>query len=474
MSGRSSTGSLFRRMLAEEFRMHSRLFGSRRFALFPLFTAALVGVGVWLLAGTGTSLDRIVGGLFALVLFMGFQVGTIGLVGRDAIRDVIGDMTLLVFSARTLPVSRRRLLFVFLFKDLLYYVVLFLTPIAVGFLPVVVDGGFTAGEVALLWVTVAATFALGAGTSLALAGIATRSRLAVVGVVAAIAAGLTLEPDLVLSLSPYALYADPSVTTLLSGSGLLVVAVVSGPLLFRPPTRDRAQRAGDDRYRQFHRFGDGLTARPLVEVTRSSGSVWKVALSLGVLFGVAALLLASLTAETALAIDPSAGIAFGTLLGLGTFTTYNWVTQNDDSREYLRYPESMGAVFAGKRRAFLVLSLPVGLVYLALAGVLFPGIELLLGVVVFPLLSLYVFGLTAYLTGLSPNELLFDTPLFAVYGLGLMLVAIPLLVSALAFDEWPLAAAAVAVGVAFVAGLAGLVLARRAGPRWHDRLRGGS
>ena len=456
-------------MLVEEFRMHSRLFGSRRFALFPLFTAALVGVGVWLLSGTSTSLDRIVGGLFALVLFMGFQVGTIGLVGRDAIRDVIGDMTLLVFSARTLPVSRRRLLFVFLFKDLLYYVVLFLTPIAVGFLPMVVAGGFTAGEVALLWVTVAATFALGAGTSLALAGIATRSRLAVVGVVAAIAAGLTLEPGLVLSLSPYALYADPSVTTLLSGSVLLVIAVVSGPLLFRPPTRDRVQRAGDDRYRQFHRFGDGLTARPLVEVTRSSGSVWKVAFSLGVLFGVAALLLDRIT--VAMEIDPSAGIAFGTLLGLGTFTTYNWVTQNDDDREYLRYPERMSAVFAGKRRAFLVLALPTGLVYLALAGVLFPGVELLLGVVVFPLLSLYVFGLTAYLTGLSPNELLFDTPLFAIYSAGLMFVAIPLLISALAFDEWPLIAAGLSLGLAVVAGLVGLVLARRTGPRWHERLR---
>jgi hypothetical protein len=46
-------------MLVEEFRMHSRLFGSRRFVLFPLFTAALVGVGVWLLSGTDVSLDLI-------------------------------------------------------------------------------------------------------------------------------------------------------------------------------------------------------------------------------------------------------------------------------------------------------------------------------------------------------------------------------------------------------------------------------
>ncbi len=456
-------------MLTEEFRMHSHLFGPRRFAAFPLFVAAVVGAGVWLLSTTDTSLELIVGGLFVLVLFAGFQVGTIGLVGRDAIRDVIGEMTLLVFSARTLPVSRRRLLFVFLFKDLLYYVVLFLTPVVVGFLPVVVDGGFTLAEVGLLWLTIADTFALGVGTSLALAGIASRSTALAAGVVAVIAAAVALEPDLMLSLSPYALYADPGVETLLSGSVLTVLAVVAGPLLFEPPTRDRVQRVGDDRYRQFQRFGDALTARPLVEVTRSSGSVWKVVFSLGVLFGVTALLLDRIT--VAMGIEPSAGIAFGTLLGLGTFTTYNWVTQNDSDREYLRYPERMRAVFAGKRRAFFLLALPTGLVYLALAGVLFPGLELLLGVAVFPLLAVYVFGLTAYLTGLSPNELLFNTPLFALYSLGLMLVAVPLLIAALAFDEWPVAAAGLSVALAVVGAAVGVVLARRTGPRWHDRLR---
>ena len=459
-------------MLAEEFRMHSRLFGPRRFVVFPVVIAVLTGAGVWLLGQTGVSLSLLVGGLFALVLFLGFQVGTVGLVGRDAMRDVLGETTLLVFSARTLPVSRRRLLGVFLLKDLLYYAVLFLAPVVVGFLPVVLDGGLTVGRVGLLWVTVAATFALGAGTSLALAGIATRSRLAVAALVAAIVAGLLFDPATAVALSPYAVYADPSVETLLSGAVLLAVAVVAGPLLFEPPTRDGVRRVETDRYRRLHRLGGPFAARPVVEVVRSSGSVWKVVFSLGVLFGVAALLLDRVVA--ALGIDPSAGIAVATLLGLGTFTTYNWLTQHDDDREFLRYPARMDAVFAGKLRAFLALSLPTGLAYLALAGLLFPRPELLLGVVVFPALSVYVFGLTAYLTGLWPTELLFDTPLFAVYGAGLFVVAVPLLVAALAFDEWPLAAAAGAVVLAVLSAVAGLVLSRRAGPRWHDRLRAGS
>ena len=459
-------------MFLEEYRMHTRLFGRRRFVGFPLFLLSVVGVGVWLLARTDTSLSLVVGGLFVLVLFVGLQVGTVGLVGRDAMRDVLGETTLLVFSARTLPVTRRRLLTVFLAKDLLYYILLFLTPMAVGFLPLVIEGGFTLGQVGLLWLTLAGTFALGVGGSLALAGLASRSRLAVVVLVVAVGAAVALDPGLALALSPYALYAEPGPGTALSGAVGLAVALVTGPLLFEPPTRVGTRRVEHSRYRALRRAGGPLAARSLLEVRRSSGSVWKVAFSLGVLGAVAALLFDRIV--VAMGIEPSAGIGFATLLGLGTFTTYNWVTQHDGDREYLRYPVTMRAVFAGKLRAFLALSLPTGLVYLALAGLLFPRPELLLGVVVFPLLSVYVFGLTAYLTGLSPTELLFDTALFALYGAGLVAVGVPLLVAALAFEGSPLVAAAVAVALAAVAAGGGLLLARRAGPRWQDRLRAGS
>lgn len=456
-------------MLTEEFRLHTQLFGPRRFLAFPIFTAILVGVGVWLLSLTGTSVEAIVAGLFVLVLFMGLQVGTVGLVGRDAMRNVLGDMTLLVFSARTLPISRRRLLGVFLAKDLVYYVILFLTPIAIGFLPLVVDGGFHPSEIGLLWVALAGTFAIGAGGSLALVGVGSRSKLAAAGLVVGILGAIALDPQTAVTFTPYIIYADPSLQTAFTGSLSVAGVLVLGPLVFEPPTRSRARRVTDGRYQQYLALGGALTARPLVEVTRSSGSVWKVLFSLGVLFGVATLLLDRITA--AMVIEPSAGIAFGTLLGLGTFTTYNWITQHDDERAYLRLPVSLERVFAGKLRAFLALSIPAGFLYLGLAATLFTGVELLLGAVVFPLLSIYVYGITAYLTGFSPNDLLFDTTRFAIYGLALMVVAVPLLVASLAFDEWPLLAAGIAVVYSLLAAGVGVVVAGRTGPRWDRLLR---
>jgi len=459
--------TLFRRMFVEEFRLHTELFGRRRFFAFPLFTTLLAAVGAWLLQLTETSTATIIGGIFVLVAFLGLQVGTIGLVARDAMENVLGDFTLLVFSARTLPISRRRLLATFLAKDFVFYVFFFCSPVVLGLAPFALAAGLSPGKIALLWVTVAATFALAAGGSLVLAGIATRSKLALVTVVAGITVLILTVPSQFLAWTPYAVYADPAVRSLV-GFVPVVAVLVAGPVLFEPPSSGSVRRITNDRYQRLQALGDSLTVRPLLELSRSSGSVWKVAFSLGVLFGVTALLLDRLVVATGL--EPSAGLAFGTLLGIGTFTTYNWLTQFDEPREYLRYPVELEAVFAGKRRAFLVCSMPAGLAYLGLAAIWYPLTDLLLGVVVFPLVSVYIFGLTAYLAGLSPNQLLFDTPLFAAYGVAIAVVAVPMLVAAMAYGTAPQAASGAAIAIAVVAALAGIVLARRTGRRWHERL----
>jgi hypothetical protein len=250
-----------------------------------------------------------------------------------------------------------------------------------------------------------------------------------------------------------------------------VVLSVVGPALFRP-ARGRAQRTRPDRFSRLRSLtGDerGLAVRALLDVARSSGSVWKVLFSMGVLFAVTALLLHQLTAATG--IQPSPGIAFGTLLGLGAFTTYSWVTQFDDPAEYLRYPVSTGTVVAGKGRAYLLLSVPAGIGYLGLALWWYDAAALAVGVVLVPLVASYVFGVTVYVAGLSPTELLFDTPRFLAFGAALSVVAVPLLVAALAHPVAPTVTTLAAVGISAVAAVVGLALTWVAGPRWERRLR---
>ncbi|MBO4246512.1 hypothetical protein IL252_01625 [Halomicrobium sp. IBSBa] len=466
----ASNQTLLSWMVREEWRLHSELFGGRRFAGFPLAIGALTALGTALLAATGTQSAAVLAGLHALVALFGLQVGTIGLVGRDALRDVLGDVTLLLFSARTLPLSMKRLLGLFLVKEVLYYSGLFVTPVLAGFGVVAVGRGMAPATVALAWLTVTLAFALGATASLALAALAARNALAVgvalaAGVVAVVATGT--DP---VALTPYRLFTDPSVAG-------VVVAVVPplalgglGIALFEP-TEDDGE---DGRHRRLDRLlvavaPDGLTRRPLLAVARSAGSVWKVLFSMGVLFGVTALVLRQVTAATG--IEPGVGIAFGTLLGLGGFTTYSWVTQFGDPREYLRYPVSYDAVFRGALRAYLLLSVGASLLYLAVALLWYPLAEVALGAVVQPLVALYVFGVTAAVTGLSPNELLFDTPRFALFGAALAALATPLVVAALAVRVDPLLVRVVAVAIALVGAVVGLVLTRRAGPRWTSVFR---
>ncbi|MFB6141457.1 MAG: hypothetical protein ABEJ26_13605 [Halosimplex sp.] len=469
-ASRGLSTRLVGRMIREEWRLQAELFGDR-FAAFPLAIVAVAAVGVYLLTVTGTSMDTVAAGLHALVFFFGLQTGTIGLVGRDALRDVLGDVTLLVFSARTLPVTWRRLLAIFVVKDLLYYSALFLAPLAAGYAVVALSTGAAPAGVALLWLTTTGAFALGVGTSLTLTGVGTRSRAAVVALVAALAAGLLTGRLDAVALSPYGFYLDPSVGSAVAGFGPVVALAVLGPLAFEPADSG-VSRSAPERYsglRSAFRDDRGIATRTVLEITRSSGSVWKVLFSIGVLFGVAALVVREVASATTL--DPSYGIAVGAFLGLGAFTTYSWVTQFDSADEYRRYPVSLAAVFAGKRAAYLLLSVPAGLVYLVAALRWLPAGEALVGAVVFPPVAVYVFGVTAYVTGFSPNELLFDASLFLAFGAALALVSIPLVVAALAYGAAPTAATGVAVGVSLVAAVVGLVLARRAGPRWERKLR---
>lgn len=400
-------------MLLEEYRLHAELFGRNRFFAFPVMIALIAGGGLYLFSLTGSSLESIIAGLHALVFF--------------------------------------------------------LTPVVVGFVPIGLTSGLSIPTVGLLWVTIAATFALGTASSLALVGVGTRSKLALLAVAAALGGGIFLDPATMVELTPYAIFVDPGVETAAGSLFVLAVVLVAGPLLFQASSGRALRRTDPDRFRRLRSLTDAHTARSLLEVSRSSGSVWKVGVSLGVLFGVAFLLLDRLAVATAL--DPSGGIAFGTLLGLGTFTTYNWVTQVDDPEEYLRYPDGLTAVFRGKLVAFYICSLPFALGFLAVGALRYPLADLVLGVAVFPLVALYVFGLTAYLTGFSANELLFDTALFAVYGAGLALVSVPLLVAALAYGTAPLQSTAVALGISALAAGIGAVLAVRTPARWHDRLR---
>ena len=464
---------LFGQLVREEWRMHTTLFGGTRFALFPAFVALVAAGATVFFALADVNPEMLIAGVHVLVLLVGLQVGTVGLVGRDALEDLLGDTTLLLYSARTLPVSLERLLLAFLVKDVTYYAVLFILPLVVGLTPLAVLSGLAPLRLVAVAITATWTFALGVATSLALVGLYTRTRVGVTAAVLALAATAALRGGLLLSVLPYQLTVAPSALTAGVSLALTLALGAAGVVLFDFDRRTPARTAAN-RFRDLHaRLGQfdqqGVLAKSLLDVHRSSGGLWKIVFSQGLVFAVLAVLLVSI--PRIVPVQPSPGLAVAAILALGTFTTYNWLSQFEDERFYLRYPVALETVFRGKLYAFLLLAIPVGLAYLALGAVVFDPGTALLGAVVFVPLSLYVFGVTAYVAGLQPNELLFDTPTFAGFSLAMALVLIPVVVVAIAYPIDPVGLSGVAVGVALLAGLIGIVLYRRTGTRWDEKAR---
>ena len=477
------TRRVFVEMFREEWRLHSRLFGGGRFAAFPLLVAVLVAGTTELLVVTGTAPDTVFAGLHALALVFGLHTGSIGLVGRDALRGLLGDLTLLVFSARTLPLSQGRLLGVFVLKDVVYYTALFLLPMALGTLPAVLAGeagaasatagaAGVAGAVLLVWTTLTLTFVFGIGATLAGLGL-TRLGLpgwaALAGVGGATGAAWVGGVDVV-AYTPYGAFLAPTLTRVAGAATLIAAVFVVGAVTFGPATRPETRTVTPIFRRWLGRVGDPVATKTLLDVHRSAGGVWKVLFSGAILFGVTAALVD--LAGQITGVSPSVGISFGAVLGLSGFTTYNWLTQAEDVDAYLAHPLSVADIFAGKLRAFLLLGPLVGLGFytLALAWRGSPPLEAAVGAALLVGVACYIFGVTVSLTGLSPDEFLFDTALYAVFGVAMVVPLVPVLLVGFAIDRSPAVLGGLAAG-SLLLGAVGFGLFRRSVPKWARRYR---
>lgn len=470
------TRRLFREMVREEFRLHADLFGGRRFVGFPAVVLGFVLGATLLLDVVAVAGGTVVAGGFALTFVFGLHTGTVGFIGRDAARNVLGDVTFLVFSARTLPLSPRRLLAVFVVKDLVYYGFLVVLPVAVGLAPAVgaLDRPVAAAiAVAGLWIALLGTFMLGMATTLVALGLLGRGLprlVAVLGVAAGVGLGWWAGLDL-LGYTPHGAFVDPSPGRVVGAAGLvaaMVVLAVASFDLSRPPrTRHRSAR--------FERWnwaiGDPVATKSILDVHRSDGGFLKVFLSGAILFAVTAVLVEFAGVVTGT--EPSVGVSFGAILGLAAFTTYNWLTQNDDIDTYGFLPLDVRGVLAGKGRAFLLLGPAVSLAFyvVALAWLSTPLLDGIVGAVLVVSVAWYILGVTVALTGLSPNEFLFDTALFAVFGVAMVVGLVPILVAGFVLAPLsPAVALAILVLAVVLAGV-GAWLFGRAPRRWDRRLR---
>ncbi|MFB6291962.1 MAG: hypothetical protein ABEI58_01050 [Candidatus Nanohaloarchaea archaeon] len=345
---------MIRRMIKEEWRMHSAIYRGRSFAFFPLLVFMFSLTFTWLTVNYSTLEAAALGNaLEGLGVFLGLAVGSVGFSSMDAMRNVLGPMNLLVYSSRTLPVSERKLLFDFIVKDILYYTALFILPVSLG---VVIPAGTG---------TVSSAFNMFSWFLAAL---------------------------------------------------LISVAVARSSL--RLPSTNILN------YRRMKRFRP-LTSKSVLDVARSSGGLLKVVFSLAVLTGFYWFTVLYFPVTRLFLENPL--LSFSAVVGILNLSIYNWINRFDSIQDYLYLPVVTESLLEAKKQAFVLISVPMTFAAIMVSYVFYPG-NLLLGLATGLSMTFYTLFVASWLTGLHPNERLFDSRVFLKYLAANSLAVVPVLI----------------------------------------------
>jgi len=103
------TLEILKAMIKEEWRLHTSLFGSRMFALFPL----LIGMSAFIISlflpymTKVMTIGQMLQSAHYLFIFFGVSIGAFGLFGREVMNRRFGQASLIAYSSRSLPISER-------------------------------------------------------------------------------------------------------------------------------------------------------------------------------------------------------------------------------------------------------------------------------------------------------------------------------------------------------------------------------
>jgi hypothetical protein len=422
---------LFRNMVKEEWRVHSTMFGSLSFALFPVMIFGIAFMGSFLVPLMHTTLPA--GDLTLLIhanyLMLGIMVGGFGLLGNEVMNRRFGQASLLAYSARSLPLSGKFIFTNFVVKDTVYYFILWVLPFGFGY---IVASPFTAVPLAralLLLLTLTLSFLFGLCGIFFLSAVYARSRPALWLVLLALVAGVGAL-SAVTGLNPALFFPPLLLNSAFTWGNLafsclvlaLLFAVAIG--LFNPESVGSEKSYRDSFAPLMQRLSflphPPLAAKDTLDLYRSRSMVGQTIFSFILPLAVIWFFLSLLGPYF-----PPHGLLFVFAITAGVIasTMYTWVTMFDSFGPYACLPVAVSTLIESKLTTFAVLQL-VPSVFIAIVALLSgEGVYLFPAVVLGISVSFYAVAVMAWLTGLSPNVLVYDVKVLAVY---LVLVGIVL------------------------------------------------
>jgi hypothetical protein len=457
---------LFTSMVKEEWRVHSTMFGSLSFALFPVMIFGIAFMGSFLLPLMRTTLPA--GNLTLIIhatyLMLGIMVGGFGLLGNEVMNRRFGQASLLAYSARSLPLSEKFIFTNFVIKDTVYYFFLWVLPFGLGYILASPFTGVPLADALLLLLTLTLSFLFGLCGVFFLSAVYARSHLAlwlVLLAIAVVVGGLAVLTGMnpVLFFPPLLLNSAFTWANFLISCAVLALLFAVAIVLFSPESVGSEKTYRDSFAPLKQRFSflpnPPLAAKDTLDLYRSGSLVGQTIFSFLLPLAVIWFFLSLLGP-----FFPPHGLLFLVAITTGVIasTMYTWVTMFDTFGPYACLPVAVSTLIASKLTTFAILQV-IPVVFIAAVAIFSGEAAYLIPAVVLGIsVSFYAVGVMAWLCGLSPNVLVYDVKVLFVY---LILVGIVLTIfTAAAFANPYFALSAVILAIPT------WVLVRMAKVRW--------
>jgi len=420
---KQKTSTLLLSMIKEEWRLHTISSKNQSFKMFPLiiFIASLLGSWSIPFFLRIVSIPRLFFYVHLFFLLFGLSIGAFGLFGKEIMNRRFGQISLIAYSSRSLPVSEKAVFFSFFIKDILFYLFLWILPIFIGFLVISPVIGFSITASLFACFTLFLSFLLGLSLVFLLSTIYAHSNKLLILILSGIGAififsNVFSQIQLESLLISYHLFYQKS---LLQGIAILLLITISTiiSILFVNINYSEkkkhyqnlllkwSKRLGFSKYSYF-------IAKDFIDLKRSEGGLGKIIFSflLPVLFTYVFL-------NIFVDLIPSIKtiMIFALFLGIVSSTIYNMITEFDSFTTYLFLPVKVSTILQSKIVSYFIINL-FSLFILIMAGVTMRQLDFLFpALITFISIMVYTLAVTMYLTGLHPNLLLYDPKNFIAY-----------------------------------------------------------
>ncbi|HWQ66645.1 MAG TPA: hypothetical protein VN372_07225 [Methanospirillum sp.] len=414
---------LFWYMVKEEWRIHSTMFGSLSFAMFPIMICGIAFMGSFLLPLMRNALPQ--GNLSLIIhsnyLLLGFMVGAFGLLGNEAMNRRFGQASLLAYSARNLPLSDRYIFTIFVLKDTCYYFILWVFPFVLGYLVASPCIGVPLASPFLLTLTLTISFLFGLSIVFFLSMIYTRSKRVLTGILVVLVLIISLiilllGTNPVLLFPPVMLFQKFSWITLISSVGTILILFSFSIILYTPENSSTSKRYQNALHPLALRLSPFpypiLAAKDIIDLYRSGGAIGQTLFSFIIPLTIIWFFL-SLTNGYL----PQRNILFlfSITTGVIASTMYTWLTAFDSFSAYACLPLSIRTIITSKISSFLLLQI-IPIVYVSLISLVSGQSEFLIPAIVLCLsISCFALAVTIWLCGLSPQVMVYDVTVMIRY-----------------------------------------------------------